>query len=645
MRNDHHSTAHRKTAKTAGVRSVPLGKTSAAEQPLSVVPSPAGDAAVPISVHRAPRPSAWEQVLNYQIDRWQRSVLFLDTLRERANNLLAHEDAGLPPLLDFEYELILDARRFERPANYALLRITYCHGRRAEDLVDERKPPVIIVDPRAGHGPGIGGFKHESEVGMAMREGHPTYFVMFFPVPVPEQTLADVLHALQHFVEEVNRRHAGAAPVLYGNCQAGWAVALLAAGCQGLAGPTVLNGSPLSYWAGQSDVNPMRLAGGLVGGSWVTHWLADLGNGRFDGAWLVHNFEQLNPANTLWDKHYRLFAQIDTERERFLEFERWWTGYYFLTRQEILAIVENLFIGNKLERGVMQICDCCYVDLKRIRHPLVIFASSGDNITPPHQALNWIPTVYPTTAHLKEAGQRIIYLLNPHVGHLGIFVSAGVAKREHRAILQSLAELDRLEPGLYEMKIDTPADDERGAISKHAIRFEERQVEQLRYAYPADAFDSVRVLSEWNEQYYKGFISPWLRAMANPISAHWLKWLHPMRLGPALYSDKLNPCMLPVRLLAPFVGNARLPLDPGNQWLAFETVASDTISLALDSYRMVRDATAEQLFTALYGGRPSAPPTERATMTMPSCTTCDPTAGCGPQPKKRHVRPKDAADR
>ena len=37
--------------------------------------------------------------------------------------MLAHERRK-PPLLDFSYELLLDARSFERPANYALLRIT-----------------------------------------------------------------------------------------------------------------------------------------------------------------------------------------------------------------------------------------------------------------------------------------------------------------------------------------------------------------------------------------------------------------------------------------------------------------------------------------------------------------------------------------
>ncbi|KKL19091.1 hypothetical protein LCGC14_2468980, partial [marine sediment metagenome] len=189
--------------------------------------------------------------ITYGRDLWERSVLFLDTLRERADNMIAHERAGMPPLLDFKYETLLDARQFERPANYALLRITEIDGNCWDDCVDVAKPPVIVVDPRAGHGPGIGGFKRDSEVGMAMAEGHPVYFVIFFPEPAPDQTLEDVLFAMRGFVEVVSARHDGAAPVLYGNCQAGWAVTLLAAHCEGLAGPVVLNGSPLSYWAGE----------------------------------------------------------------------------------------------------------------------------------------------------------------------------------------------------------------------------------------------------------------------------------------------------------------------------------------------------------------------------------------------------------
>ncbi|NUN50891.1 MAG: DUF3141 domain-containing protein, partial [Candidatus Brocadiae bacterium] len=191
-------------------------------------------------------PSAIEDFVAYQRDSIERSILFFDTLRQRAENMLAHERTGKPPLLDFDYELFLDARRFDRPANYALLYITRVGDDCVPDCLDPTKPPVMIVDPRAGHGPGIGGFKRESEVGIALHEGHAVYFVVFFPEPMPEQTLEDVLHALRRFVEEINRRHPDVRPVLYGNCQAGWAMTILAADCEGLAGPTVLNGSPLS---------------------------------------------------------------------------------------------------------------------------------------------------------------------------------------------------------------------------------------------------------------------------------------------------------------------------------------------------------------------------------------------------------------
>ena len=91
-------------------------------------------------------------------------------------------------------------------------------------------------------------------------------------------------------------------------------------------------------------------------------------------------------------------------------------------------MIENLFIGNRLEQGTVRICEGCFADLRRILTLLVIFASYGDNITPPHQALGWIPVVYRDTDDLKRAGQRIVYLTNPHVGHLGIFVSAAATR-------------------------------------------------------------------------------------------------------------------------------------------------------------------------------------------------------------------------
>ena len=53
----------------------------------------------------------------------------------------------------------------------------------------------------------------------------------------------------------------------------------------------------LSYWNGERGRYPMRYAGGMVGGSWINSLLGDLGGGKFDGTYLVLNFDLLNPAN------------------------------------------------------------------------------------------------------------------------------------------------------------------------------------------------------------------------------------------------------------------------------------------------------------------------------------------------------------
>lgn len=538
--------------------------------------------------------------LSYQRDAWERSILFFDVLRQRADNMLAHELAGKPPLLDFDYETVLDARGFRRPANYVLLRITRYADRCLEDCLDPAKPPVIIVDPRAGHGPGIGGFKRESEVGVALHEGYPVYFIAFFPEPCPGQTIDDVLHVLRRFVDEVRTLHAGKAPILYGNCQAGWAIALLAADCRGLMGPAVLNGSPLSYWAGDSGLNPSRVSGGLLGGAWLAHLAADLSNGRFDGAWLVQGFENLKPEG-VWDKYADLFADVRSEENRFLEFERWWNGFYFLSREEILAVIENLFIGNRLEQGGVRICKGCFADLRRIRNPLVIFASYGDNITPPHQALGWIPMVYRDTEDLKGAGQRIVYLTNPHIGHLGIFVSAAVARLEHRAILDSLPNIEVLSPGLYEIKIDKPTVDPDCRKGAYSVRFEERRVEDLKFpAVDSIAFERVRNLSAQIDALYSATFGPFVQVLSNPVSASVLEWLHPMRVSRYAFASALNPLLGATSDLAAFIRTNPHPTPATNPFKRQESAGIKAISNWIEGVRRLRDAGSEGLFEVLY---------------------------------------------
>jgi hypothetical protein len=260
----------------------------------------------------------------YLVDWAQRMVLFLDVMRERGNAYRAHLVETAPHVLEYEVELVVDGRTLKRPVNYVLARVLPPAGTE----VDQGRRPFVVVDPRAGHGPGIGGFKSDSEIGVAFKAGHPCYFIGFLPDPMPGQTIEDICHAEALFLEKVIELHpqADGKPCVIGNCQAGWAVMMLAATRPELFGPIIVAGSPLSYWAGVRGRNPMRYTGGLLGGSWLTTAISDLGGGKFDGAWLVQNFENLNPSNTLWSKPYNLYAKIDTEAERYLGFERWWGG-------------------------------------------------------------------------------------------------------------------------------------------------------------------------------------------------------------------------------------------------------------------------------------------------------------------------------
>ena len=66
---------------------------------------------------------AAQAAAEYGIDAWQRSILTLDVLRERGNQYLEHTKSGKPPVLVFDYDMVLDGREFPKPANYALVRI------------------------------------------------------------------------------------------------------------------------------------------------------------------------------------------------------------------------------------------------------------------------------------------------------------------------------------------------------------------------------------------------------------------------------------------------------------------------------------------------------------------------------------------
>ena len=547
----------------------------------------------------------WE----YLIDAGQRTGLFLDVLRERGNQYLAQSSKIAPHVLEFSVgkeDLVMDGRALERPVNYVLVRIKPPAGQR----LDPKNRPFVVIDPRAGHGPGIGGFKAQSEIGMALEAGHPAYFVGFLPEPVPGQTIEDIAEAEARFLEKVIELHpeADGKPFVIGNCQAGWAVMLVAAQRPELFGPILLAGSPLSYWAGVRGKNPMRYTGGLMGGSWLTALTSDLGHGTFDGSWLVANFENLNPANTLWTKQYNVWAKVDTEGPRYLGFEKWWTVHPTLNGEEMQYIVDQLFVGNKLATAEIVTQKGVRIDLRNIKSPIVCFCSWGDDITPPPQALGWILDLYKDVDDIRAHGQTIVYCVHESIGHLGIFVSGKVAVKEHQEFAHNIDLIDCLPPGLYEAVIRQKSGDDANAdlaTGDFIVRFETRTLDDIRALGCNDLADerkfaAVARLSEINLGLYRTFLQPWIRALVNEQTAEWLHKLHPLRLQYELFSDA-NPFMQPVAKLAEEVRTERRAASRDNPFVAFQEQASRMIVTMLEAYGDLRDHTQEALFHTIYG--------------------------------------------
>jgi hypothetical protein len=237
---------------------------------------------------------------------------------------------------------------------------------------------------------------------------------------------------------------------------------------------------------------------------------------------------------------------------RYLGFERYWGGHVNLNAEEIQFIVDELFIGNNLAAGRIQTSDGTAIDLRNIRSPIVVFCSKGDNITPPQQALGWIVDLYQDADEIRSYGQTIVYSIHESVGHLGIFVSAGVAKKEYGEFSSNIDLIDTLPPGLYEAMFESKGEDTAHpelAPGQWVMRCEARTLDDIRALGGNDAADERRFataarVSENNLALYREFAQPIVRAFVNPPLAQWLQqWPRspPWRSRCATTADPLPP--------------------------------------------------------------------------------------------------------
>lgn len=546
--------------------------------------------------NQIPLSPAAKQFSDYLTDFSQRSILFMDIMRQRGNQALemnAHDGATV---LNFDFEILMNGSTFERPINYWLAKMRAPTG----VTTDNKKRPFVIQDPRAGQGPGIGGMKKDSEIGDALKNGHPVYFVGFNAAPLDGQTYEDIIKGQVAFYEKIAELHPESPKMCaIGNCAAGYLTMFNAMQRPDLFGPIIIAGSPLSYWNGVRGKNPMRYTGGLIGGSWINSLLGDLGGGKFDGSYLIENFNGLNPANTLWSKQYNLFADIDNQGERYLEFERWWGDFIQFNTSEIKWLVDKLFIGNELTTGNLTLADGTKLDPRTITSPLITFVSDGDNISPPAQSAGWIADLYHDADEIRQHGKTIIYCLNHKVGHLAIFTASKVGKREDELFVENIDSIDIMPPGLYELVIDTPEGQEvSGKIRSH---YEARTIDDIKalgWNNPEDdrAFATAAKASQKISQAYDKTIHPFFKSFATPQIAALMKNLHPLRQSYTMFAEKINPFMGIFAKFAEHVTKQRVQIDQENPFLKLQQEYSDAIVQYLENDSAKQDLKHEKKF-------------------------------------------------
>ena len=330
-----------------------------------------------------------QQAFDYWTDAWQRSVLFLDVLRQRGNNYLERAAEQVPNVLRFRFELVMDGRDLPRPVNYGLVRIVPPAGTadRPAKAAIHRLRPARRTWPRHR--------RHEARQRdrRRARAGHPCYFVGFLPDPCrarPSRMSAGPRRCSSRRWARCHPEAEGK-PVLIGNCQAGWQIMMMSGDPAGSRRPDPAGRLAAFLLGRRPRQEPDALSRRRAG-----RHLADLAGRRSRPTasstaptW-VANFENLDPANTFWKKTYNVYSKVDTEAPRFLEFEKWWGSPVLLNADEMQSIADELFVGNKLASGRLHTSDGRRIDLRNIKSPIVVFCSWGDNITPPQQALDWI---------------------------------------------------------------------------------------------------------------------------------------------------------------------------------------------------------------------------------------------------------------
>ena len=193
-------------------------------------------------------------------------------------------------------------------------------------------------------------------------------------------------------------------------------------------------------------------------------------------------------------------------------------------------------------------------------------------------------------------------------GHLGIFVSGGVARKEHSEFSSNIDLIDVLPPGLYEAVFQAKSSDiinQNLASGEWIMRCETRTLDDIRALGGNDAEDERRFataarVSEINLAMYRTFAQPFVRALVTSQAAEFVKRMHPLRMQYEQFSDA-NPFMAWIEAAARRSRENRTPASKDNLLVEMQEDASQQIVKGLDAWRDMAERLSESAFLSTYG--------------------------------------------
>jgi poly(3-hydroxybutyrate) depolymerase len=302
---------------------------------------------------------------------------------------------------------------------------------------DRRGNPILLVAPEAGHnsqivdyGPG------QSLVQCALMHFDGDVYVMDkLPAGHEERdySLDDCIRSVDACIQQIGE------PVhLVGLCQGGWQSAIYTALFPERVKTLSLAASPIDFHAGDALISQWACS---MPESFFQSMVA-LGRGLMPGACIVSGFMLMKPVDRFISDDLDLWRNIEDPvfLERYRRFNRWYQFTQSLPGRMYLQVVEELFKGNKLVRGCLEILGQP-VDLSRIDHPLHLVAGSKDDITPAAQLF----------AIGKHVSSRSIEEYTASAGHIGVFMGAKVIREIWSDIFRCLS---RCEDGVLSAPIE-----------------------------------------------------------------------------------------------------------------------------------------------------------------------------------------------